>query len=245
MTDESAPPDDPAGVGLDRHRADEAIYQGFAPGPEPIVLGEDGLPTLDTPTAHPYAPPLHPKTMVCIGDTSSFVTRDEWGEVTVSFQPEEVSRAADGRYYVPRVEYEKRLAGDKHPATVEYIERVYRGRQEVFPVRPQCKFLARQMTDFQDATGQQFVERLCLARRDSESFFLSLRDTQVHACEMREPRDPESEERLARFDAAKIKLGRERYEEGGEFDVDAALARTEKEADRGLAYGGIFQDQKA
>jgi hypothetical protein len=223
MTDEPPRPDEPPGVGIDRHRADEAMYQPFNPGPLPFVRGEDGLPTPETPTSLPLVPPLVPETMVCIADRSSFVVRDEWGAIKKRYSPERVERAPDGRYFV-RV--------------------LYFWRRVVEPIRPQCKFLVRQMVDFQDAAENQFLERLCTARRDSESFFLSVRDQQVHACEFRSPRDERSEVRLDRFDDAKMKQGAERYEVGGVFDVDAALARTEAEADRGLAYGGIFKETK-
>lgn len=138
------------------------------------------------------------------------------------------------------------MHGSGPPSTVssdDFLAAAYADvRQAVEPIRPQCAHYRRQMTDFQDAAGNQFIERLCTARRDSESFFLSVRDQQVHACELREPRELVSEARLDRFDAAKQKLGAERYEEGGTFDVDAALAKTETEANRGLAFGGIFKE---
>ena len=221
MTDEPPRPEDPPGVGIDRHRVDEAMYQPFNPGPIPFTRGEDGLPAPEVATDLPLVPPLVPETMVCIGDRSQFVTRNEWGEITRRYPPERVEQTPDGRHFV-RVWFFWRRA--------------------VEPIRPQCKFLIRQMVDFQDAAENQMVERLCTARRDSESFFLSVRDQQVHACEFRSPRDALSELRLNRFDDAKIRLGRERYEEGGKFDVDAALKRTEDEADRGMAYGGIFKE---
>lgn len=221
MTDDSPRPETLPGVGIDRHRADEAIYQPFNPGPIPFTKGEDGLPTPEVPTRLPLVPPLVLSTMVCLADRSSFVTRNEWGEVTRTYPAERVRQAPDGRYYV-RV--------------------LYFWRRIVEPVRPQCKYLVRQMVDFTDEPEHQLIERLCTARRDEDSFFLSVANSQVHACEFRTPRDRTSQTRLDRFDDAKIKLGKDRYEEGGVFDVDAALKRTEDEADRGLGYGGIFKE---
>lgn len=248
MTDDSAPPpEEPKGVGLDSHRSDEAIYEPFNPGPLAVGMGEDGLPTIEPATQDTHAPPLHPKTMVCIADKSSFVQRDSrWGEILATFEPSEVKRSPSGEYYVEIDAMEKTLAPELLEACIAEAAKDPRSlmRFVVEPVRPQCKYLRRQMTDFQDASNNQLVERLCTARRDSESFFLSLRDQQVHACELREPRHGESEQRLDRFDDAKIKLGAERYEEGGEFDVDAALERTEREADRGMSFGGIFKSSK-
>jgi hypothetical protein len=245
MTDDSAPPpEEPKGVGLDSHRSDEAIYGAFNPGPLGLGMAEDGLPTIEPPAADTHAPPLHPKTMVCIADKSSFVMRDSrWGEVLATFEPGEVKRAPSGGYYVELDAMEGKLAPELlEMCKAEALEDARSlMRFPVEPIRPQCKHLRRQMTDFQDASNNQLVERLCTARRDSESFFLSLRDQQVHACELREPRHAESEVRLDRFDEAKMKLGAERYAEGGEFDVDAALDRTEAEADKGMSYGGIFK----
>jgi len=245
MTDDPARPEDPPGVGLDRHRADEAIYQPFNPGPVPFTRGEDGLPAPDVPTDLPLVPPLVPETMVCMADRSAFVVRDRrWGEVLARFHPDEVERAPSGEYYVGLEQMEGKLAPELWEMCKEEAVQDPRSlmRFVVEPIRRQCKFLARQMVDFQDAAENQFIERLCTARRDSESFFLSVRDQQVHACELRSPRDPASEQRLDRFDDAKIRLGRERYAEGGVFDVDKALERTEKEADRGLVFGGIFKE---
>lgn len=238
MKDDSKP-EGPPGIGVDRMRVDDAIYTPFNPGPIPFAQGEDGLPTPNLPTALPLVAPLVPQTMVCIADKSLFVTRDQWGEMTRTFYPEEVRRAADGRYYVD-VDKKRGLS------LGERLRRLFGWRilerLVVEPIRPQCKFLARQMVDFTDAPDHQMVERLCTARRDSESFFLSVANSQVHACELRDPRHPESDTRLDRFDEAKIKLGRERWEKGGEFDVDAALERTEEEANRGLRLGGIFKE---
>jgi hypothetical protein len=119
------------------------------------------------------------------------------------------------------------------------------GRVPVEPVRPQCRYLAQQLVDMQDASTEQFMERLCTARRDEESFFVSLRDTQVHACELRSPRDPESDKRIDLFNETKLRLGAQRIEEsgGGDFDVDAALERARAQADKGLTADSIFSDK--
>ena len=242
MTDEAArpPPDELPAVGLDRGRVDDAVYEPFNPGPIPWKRGEDGLPSPNLPTALPTVAPLHLKTFVCMADRSEYVRRDErWGDIVERFQPGDVARSEAGSYYaecdkkqgLTLIEHVKRFFGWR------ILERV-----EVEPIRPQCKFLARQMVDFQDAPENQLIERLCTARRDENSFFLSVSNSQVHACEMRSPPDPVSAARLDRFDDAKLRLGKERYERDGAFDVDAALARTEAEADKGIAFGGIFKD---
>lgn len=234
------PDDDAAGPGLDRHRADEAIYQGFDPPPMQWGPGSDGMPELKTQGSLPIVAPLSPKTLVCMADTSSFVVRDRWGAVVAEFEPGDVDRAPDGTWFVPL-----KSALGKVPllSLVGRLEPASR-RVRVEPRRPQCRYMRRQMTDFQDDPDHHFVERLCTARRDSESFFLTVRDSQYHACELREPRDPESERRLDRFDAIKVKLGAERIRELGITDADTSLDRAEKEANRGLEYGGIFNEKK-
>lgn len=244
MTDAPSQPADPAlpAVGIDRGRIDDAVYQAFNPGPIPWKRGDDGLPAPDVATRLPLVAPLSVKTMVCLADRSSFVRRDpRWGDVLATYAPEEVQRSDGGRYYV-EIDKEQGLT------LLDRLRRIFGWRLlervEVEPIRPQCNFLARQMTDMQDEPTHQLIERLCTARRDEQSFFLSVANAQLHACELRTPRDPVSEVRLDRFDAAKIKLGAARLEgdEGKEFDVDAALDRTEAEASRGLGYGGIFKE---
>lgn len=110
------------------------------------------------------------------------------------------------------------------------------------PLRPQCKFLAQQMVDFGADNTRQVLERLCTARRDDESFFVGLRDTQVHACELRSPRDLASEGRIRILNETKIALGKERLKEESEkFDVDKALEEGRDEALRsGVRLDGIF-----
>lgn len=236
-------PDDPAGPGLDRGRVDDAIYQPFNPAPMEFGPGGDGLPSPKIASSLPLAPPLSAHTLICLGDTSEFVIRDRWGEVRATFKPEKVHRAAGGAYFVTLEEAIG--AGTPWLLIVRRVDpRTL--RLVVQPKRPQCNFLAQQMVDFQDNTEHQMVERLCTARRDEESFFLSLRDSQVHACELRSPRDSASDRRLEEFNEIKMSLGQERLAATGEeFDVDKALAREKERAGSagGQSYG-IFGDRK-
>lgn len=113
---------------------------------------------------------------------------------------------------------------------------------EVEPIRPQCRHFARQMTDFQDEDEHVFMARLCTARRDDGGEFLSVRDSQVFACDMRDPVDRAGVERADSFDAGKIELGRKRVEDGDGFDVDAALEQmTNADSEAGAEAGGIFK----
>lgn len=237
---------DPRGVGIDRLRPVEAINQAFSPGPIPFgPSADDGMPAPSIQGNLPLAPALSPKTMVCMADTSEFVIRSKrWGGVVARFKPSVVERAENGDYYVDV----PTAIGCSTPWRVIVRMVDWRtGRVPVEPVRPQCKNLARQMTDFQDLGDHQFVERLCVARRDSDSFFLSVRDGQYHACELRSPADPVGVVLLDRFDALKIKQGADRLKSDGDapgFDVDAALASQEHQAGQGAAGSSIFSSKK-
>jgi hypothetical protein len=237
-------PDEARGPGLDRHRADDAIYQGFAPQPMVWGKGPDDLPLARVPTHLPIAPPLSPKTLVCLGDKSEYVLRRaRWGEVIGRFEPSLVKTSPSGAFYVGVLDA---VAAAVPWLDIARLTDLRTGRVAVEPLRPQCRYFKQQMTDFQDNTEKQFFERMCTARRDDESFFLSLRDSQVHACELREPPDPDSTRRIEEFNETKIMLGEERMRESGEtFDVDAALKRERDRAnDDGLNMGGIFADHK-
>ena len=100
------------------------------------------------------------------------------------------------------------------------------------------------MTDFGDDSSHQMIERLCTARRDEESFFVGLQNTQMHACDLRSPRDHKSEERLRLMNETKIALGRDRIKETGEsFDIDRALREHRDRADDGLTRSNIFAQE--
>jgi hypothetical protein len=203
----------------------------------------DGLPTPELRAHLPIVAPLSPDTFVCLADTREFVMRSRWGEVVAAFQPSFVRRAPSGEYYVS---VEQAL--ESHAGMLEIARHIHLPtlRVKVEPIRPQCRFLAQQMTDFQDASDHRMVERLCTARRDEESFFVGLRDTQLHACELRSPRDQASLERIEIFNRTKIELGKERIRETGEtFDVDKALAGALTDAEEhGLTTSGIFSERK-
>ncbi len=231
--------DEPGGGGIDAGRISDSVQQGFQPGP--IRYGEqaDGLPGPMVATHLPLAPPLALSTMVCLADTSCFVLRrTRWGDELARFRPEEVERAPDGSYFVGVL--------DAVGAGVPWIE-IWRhtdlrtGRVRVEPKRPQCAFLRQQLVDFHANPSNQITERLCTARRDEDSFFLSLMDSRVHACELRSPPDQESAARIETFNETKLALGAERIRESeDEFDVDRALKRAREEAAKGIGHSGIF-----
>jgi hypothetical protein len=52
--------------------------------------------------------------------------------------------------------------------------------------------------------------RLCSARRTTEGTFMTVRDSGMWACTMREPRDIASEKTLADFDVFKVEQGKNR-----------------------------------
>lgn len=190
--------EDVARVGFDRHRADDVIYQQYDPSPVGLATNPvDGLPSPAIDNRHPFAPPLALDTCVCLADESEFVRRDSWGVVFNRFPTDEVELMPNGTW------------------------RNKRDHLNVAPVRPQCRHMVRQLTDFQGDAQGVLLERCCTARRDSGGEFLSLRDVQMIACELRDPRDVESEDRLRRFDARKIREGAERRARGEGYDINS------------------------
>lgn len=229
--------------GLDRHKVSDAIYQQMQEERLDFGFASDGLPMPLVRSKLPLAPTLHQDTLVCMGDTSKFVIRDDWGTVVVELDPSLVERTPSGRYRIQTQELVKLGLCEKFnvPVTSKMMDKVYWDLAteifrhchvvadekwvEVTPIREQCKHYARQMTDFGDDLEHKFMERLCTARRDSGGEFLSLRDNRMYACELREPIHIQSTEAaLDSFDNEKVKLGLERTKAEETFDVDSALS---------------------
>lgn len=192
-------------------RIDQELWESYPDSPH-AEYGMDPLDGMPKPTV-PHslklaqAPDLLPETFVCMADTSVFVRRDALGRITARFEPEEVERAPNGRYYL-----KKRF---------RFLPIV-----AVEPVRPACRHYARQMTDVQDDSDFRFIARLCTLRKTDDGEYLSLRDSQVFACELRAPRDYEGSTRtLDLFDDTQIAANRKKKQEAEEapFDVDEAL----------------------
>jgi hypothetical protein len=80
----------------------------------------------------------------------------------------------------------------------------------VEPIRPPCKHYVRQRTSWHMNPEHQFYARLCSARRTTEGTFMTVRDTGMWACDMRDPYDAESIKDLEAFDAMKIDQGAKR-----------------------------------
>lgn len=88
---------------------------------------------------------------------------------------------------------------------------------EVDPIRPQCRHLGRQLMQAKDiakgsdadvAAGKalkgQIRLALCTARRTLTGAFMSVRDTEVFGCDLREPREPDGIAALDQFDESKL-----------------------------------------
>lgn len=88
--------------------------------------------------------------------------------------------------------------------------------------RKPCVHYRRQLLPSQDKQNTVCI-RLCAANFTEDGEMASLGDTEVLACELREPRDPKSEARLDAFDAEIMERQKQRKEEDKPFDVDAAL----------------------
>jgi hypothetical protein len=253
--------------GVDRPRIDDALYQQApTPGPADYVPGADGMPVPAVPTAMPFAPPLAVDTLVCMADESKYVIRGAFGYVLAEFPPDLVDVRPDLSRVVGPSTMLRAVMDCPAPQRAELLQLILgpvrgylagwqslllgtssledwlwkHGPFQVEPLRPACLHYVRQMTDFQDADTSIFVERLCTARKTSDGVYLSMRDSQIHGCTMREPRDQRTEQRIECFDMRKIELGQQRIARGQTFDVDAAL-RGAEDPNQPDYHGGIFQ----
>ncbi len=155
------------------------------------VTAEDGLPTQHFEQEGDHLPALSCETLACMENRSAFVIRGEHGKIDKSFPPEYVFRRPDGTWEV-RDGFE--MAGS-----------------DVEPLRPACKHYVRQVTSFENRSDKRLHLRLCAARRTTEGTFMTVRDSAIYACSMREPRDIETEQKaIEAFDDDKVAQGKDR-----------------------------------
>jgi hypothetical protein len=81
---------------------------------------------------------------------------------------------------------------------------------EVEPLRPACVFYGRQFSQADFNPEIRVMNRVCTARRDTAGAFMSLRDRAMWACDLRQPRDPVSDQKLDEFDEKKMREGTNR-----------------------------------
>lgn len=179
----------------------------FEGEPGVYVLGKDGLPTQVDQTTESDIAALSLESLVCLEDRSAFVLRDEWGDVVVTLEPKDVTRAPDGRWRIPgdalRDNPDARRALTLGvPAEGDWIE--------VQPIRPVCKHYAIQSVPYTYNPHEKEQVRLCTARRSTSGAFMKISDTAIWACTLREPRHIESEAAFDKFDDRKIHEGKHR-----------------------------------
>lgn len=168
----------------------EEMVEEFKPSAIPKVIAADGLPTQATMSGS-HIPPLSTETLVCMEDLSSFVRRDSYGNILRKFSPEEVERVPSGVYLTK----------------VGVLEG---GQMSVQPIRPRCQHYVRQLGMFEHNPEGKVHLRLCSARRTTEGTFMTLRDSAMWACSMRNPRDLASEALMDNFDLEKVEQGKHR-----------------------------------
>lgn len=92
--------------------------------------------------------------------------------------------------------------------------------------RAPCKHYRRQLLPSANKENVVCI-RHCTATRGETGEYSDLGNTEVLACEFREPRDPVSERQLAAFDLVIMQRQKERKTEEAVFDVDVALGEKE------------------
>jgi len=183
----------------------KAQWGDFTAGAGVYVTGKDGIVGESDQTTESDIPALSTTSLICMGDFSSFVLRDEWGQSVMTFEPKEVERAPDGRWRVRIATALAKFMESLHPLLRD-------GKQwvEVFPIRPPCKHYIRQKLPYTFNAKNKEQARLCAARRHLSGAFMNIGNSGIWACDMREPRDLASERELDEFDERKIKEGAQR-----------------------------------
>lgn len=95
---------------------------------------------------------------------------------------------------------------------------------ELEPIRPQCRHYVRQKGTFHLNAAHKKYYRLCAARRTTEGTFMTVSDSGMYACDMREPYDVTSAALIDDFDQMKIAQGAKRehlpiFQSNGIFDA--------------------------
>lgn len=196
---------------VERPRLGDEVYKHpLINTSRPVMDPSDHLPkqTSTTAMSDTLAPALMPETFVCMGDASEFVVRDGWGEIYLRFTPDRVLVSPNGGYYVGEL-----LTPEVEQARLGGFFDVPHARLSVEPLRPQCAYYRRVMTDFEQSDEHRQVERVCSAQRGETGEFVSLNNTRVYACEHRSPRDFVSEDRLRRFDERLVAATKKTEEE--------------------------------
>jgi hypothetical protein len=201
------------------HPFDE-VEDAYQPAPAMRVM-ENGLPrTVDQTTASDI-PALSEASLICLGDYSRFVIRNRWRDEIASFERAEVDRAPSGIWRA-KLELVAAKMNSNEKLSAEFLEGEARGKLydagvrsdndwvEVEPVRPPCRHYVMQKTQFKYNAQAEYFPRLCAARRTTEGTFMTVGETGMWACSMREPRHLESEAELEAFDRKKMEQGRTR-----------------------------------
>ncbi len=174
------------------------------------VMGTDGLPHVHAPVQDGSdIPELSETTLVCMGIYTSFVIRDEWRDVVVTFTPEQVDRAPNGKWRT-RVSTVRWAVPHDHPLLHGIWGLPDQAWVEVEPIRPPCVHYIRQKSHFEHNPAYKDQYRLCALRRTTEGAMMSVKDRGMWACDGRTPRDPVSEETLDAFDRMKAEQGKKR-----------------------------------
>lgn len=244
-------PEGPRSI-LDPPHITDELFLSFPNSPLPVGISpQDGLPSPqpEASMAYALAPPLERETFVCMEDTSYFVLSEN-AEELARFDPSIVGLLPNGKYRVPvQLAYRLLLSAlDESPGVDDALitertrqlfdaeRRSEPGWIYVDPARPRCRHYKRQRVEIPDDPDRSKVIRLCISRRDSGGEFISLSDTRVFSCELRDPPDAGSARDL---DAIDTKLLAAAVERKQEFSVDDALNQ-ENEMD--ASQGGIFSD---
>lgn len=248
VQDAERPVDIAYGTGFSAPKVTDTFYERFDSSPMAWAPDADGLPS-PVGLSVQGSVPLTLGTLVCLEDRREFVVRGPYsGMVLARFTPAEVEQLPSGAHRAPASLALPRLAASRSLEALALARSMLgglltSGSVEVAPVRPRCRHFGRQMVDFPEEQSHQVVERMCMRRASTEGIPVSLMDSAMYACDLRQPRDLDSERRADAADERIIARSQERVSEG-KFDVEATLdgdaASLPVGQARSAPSGGIF-----
>lgn len=216
-------------------RADEELHQGLEVPVTFSIDPEDRMPIPGPAAGEDRPPPLLVDTFVCMEDKRSFVIRNSDGSVWMSFEPRDVQRLPNGKYFVKleQVSGFDERSGQITGFQVRHGDGQIIAVAEVWPVRPACVHYARVQQDISADRTKRWLSRSCMAQRSETGEYYSVGDSAVFACTLREPRHFESEQAMDDIDEREMKKTLDRIK-AGSFDVDAELAKEDQSGTLGV-----------
>jgi hypothetical protein len=192
---------------------DEEVFESFPVEEVRAYIAEDGLPEVDEPDPEDAAAvPFTYDTQLCVEDDRIWVElwSDELGDEVLSrlgsYNADVYAEELERRYCNDGSSHRRRSYQADQVVVRFGIPFVMDDGKRVFvrPKRERCRHYRRQVLSFKGTPGKQKVYRLCMARRSNGGAFMTVGDEGIWGCDLRDPRDPETERIQDEKDRAKL-----------------------------------------